>query len=75
MRRPSRLVRQTGHAIHRRSKFLQKTKAHYWQCWILPPIAPTLNAVWRFCLFLMLWSPFGDQVSDFFSAFAAVDGM
>jgi hypothetical protein len=47
---------------------------HFWQGWILPPIAPTLGAVRRFRLFLMLWSLFGEQGFGFFSAFAAVDG-
>jgi hypothetical protein len=54
--------------------FCEKTNLHFWQGWILPPVAPTLRAVRRFCLFLMLWSLFGEQGSGFFSAFAAVDG-
>jgi hypothetical protein len=54
--------------------FAKKTKVHFWQGWILPPIAPTLDAVRRFCLFSVLWSLFGEQGSGFFSAFAAVDG-
>jgi hypothetical protein len=54
--------------------FCKKTKVHFWQGWILPPVAPTLGAVRRFCLFLMLWSLFGEQGSGFFSAFVTVDG-
>jgi len=54
--------------------FAKKTKVHFWQGWILPPIAPTLDAVRRFCLFSVLWSLFGEQGSGFFSAFAAADG-
>ena len=53
---------------------VEKTNVHYWQGWISPPIAPTLEIVRRFCLVLMLWSLFGEQLSRFFSAFAAVDG-
>ena len=56
------------------SGFCEKTNVHYWQGWISPPLAPTLEAVRRFCLVLMLWSLFGEQRSGFFSAFAAVDG-
>jgi hypothetical protein len=79
MRRPNRLARQIGAnksagAIIAARDFSEKTNEHFWQGWILPPIAPTLWAVRRFCLFLMLWSLFGEQGSGFFSAFAAVDG-
>jgi hypothetical protein len=54
--------------------FCKKTKAHYWQGWILPPIAPTLEKVGWFRLFLMLWKLFDEQGSGFFFAFTAVDG-
>jgi hypothetical protein len=79
MRRPNRLARQIGASKSAGSTiaardFCKKTNEHFWQGWILPPIAPTLWAVRRFCLFLMLWSLFGEQGSGFFSAFAAVDG-
>ena len=79
MRRPNRLVKQTGPSKSASppiaaDDFCEKTNVHFWQGWILPPIAPTLGAVRRFRLFLMLWSLFGEQGSGFFSAFAAVDG-
>jgi hypothetical protein len=88
IRRPSELVKQIGSSKLARqigagksagppiaaTDFCEKTNVHFWQGWILPPIAPTLGAVRRFRLFLMLWSLFGEQGSGFFSAFAAVDG-
>ena len=70
MRRLGKLVRQTGASQLAKPhnavfNFCKKTKAHYWQGWILPPIAPTLEIARCFCPPLILRQLFGEQGSGF----------